>query len=337
MIGSQQTTPMPMVTLGRTGIVTSRLSVGTWGFGDASALAAKVPDENIAGILTTAFKAGVRFIDSAEVYDNEAKLGRLLQQIDTPPDLVIATKFGHGKGFSGAQFRRSVEDSLGNLGLEKIELMMVHDPRTADDMAIVMGPGGALEELRKMQDEGIVGSIGIATGTFTPLRMAVDSGEFDCIQFPRLFTLLNLTARSTRLLADAKAKNMGTLNPSPFGGSILATGTKPGALYAFRAALPEVMEAVGNMEARCAELGVTLPAAALAWSLTEPLVDITIVGVVNTQELSWDLDALRVTLSRDDLESIAAAGTIDPRLLGGPEFLRSFPDDRELPPMRRTI
>jgi D-threo-aldose 1-dehydrogenase len=335
MPGSQQNTPMPMVTLGRTGIVTSRLSIGTWGFGDASALEARVPDENIIGILTTAFEAGVRFIDSAEVYNNEAKLGRLLREIDTPDDLVIATKFGHGKGFSGAQVRRSVEESLRHLGLEKIELMMVHDPRTADDMAIVMGPGGALEELRKMQDEGIVGSTGIATGTFAPLRIAVDSGEWDCIQFPRLFTLLNQTARSTGLLADAKAKNMGTLNPSPFGGSILATGARPGALYSFREPLPEVMEAVGKMEARCAELGVAIPAAALAYSLTEPLVDITIVGVVSAQELSWDLDALRVTLSRDELESIVAAGPVDPRLLGGPKFLRAYPDDRE-PPPRRT-
>lgn len=321
--------PMPQVVLGRTGIETSRLSIGTWGFGDASAPQARVADEEtLVRILATALAAGVRFIDSAEVYANEAKLGRLLKEVGAPDDLVVATKFGHGKGFSGPQFRQSVEQSLKDLGLEKIELMMVHDPRTEEDMEIVMGKGGALEELRRMQDEGIVGSIGVATGTFGPLRAAVDSGEFDAIQFPRLFTLLNQTARTTRLLEDAKERNLATLNPAPFGGNILATGARPGALYCYRPALPEVFSAVEAMQRRCAELDVSLPAAALAYSLTEPLVDVTIVGVTTEEELEWDLGALDVGLGRDELESIAAAGPVDPFLLGGPSFLRAWPDDR---------
>lgn len=327
---------MPQVTLGRTGITTSRLSIGTWGFGDASAAAARVPDEEtLIGVLRAAFAAGIRFIDSAEVYDNEDKLARLLKEADAPDDTVIATKFGHGKGFTGARFRESVERSLTDLRLDRIPLMMVHDPRDDDDMAVVLGKGGALEELRKMQDEGIVGAIGVATGTYGPLRTAVDCGEFDAIQFPRLFTLLNQTARTTSLLSDAKAKGMATLNPSPFGGSILATGAKPDALYVFRPALPEVMDAVRKMEDRCRELGVKLPAAALAYSMTEPLIDITIVGVVSAQELRWDLEALTIGLGRDDLESIAAAGAIDPVLLGGPDFVRSWPADRVPDPLPR--
>ena len=180
-----------------------------------------------------------------------------------------------------------------------------------------------------MQDEGLVGSIGVATGTYGPLRKTVETNEFDCIQFPRLYTLLNQAAKTTGLLEAAKEKDIATLSPSPFGGSILATGARPGATYCFRPALPEVMEAVTKMEARCAELGVTLPAAAMAYSLTEPLVDITIVGVVNTQELAWDLEALSVDLTRDELDSIAAAGAIDSTLLGGPEFRLPWPADRQ--------
>jgi D-threo-aldose 1-dehydrogenase len=334
---STSTVPaMPTVTLGRTGIRTSRLSIGTWGFGNASAKAARVRDEEtFAAVLKSAFAAGVRFIDSAEVYDNEDKLGRLLKEANAPDDVVIATKFGHGKGFTGDLFRRSVERSLTQLDVERIPLMMVHDPRTDDDMAIVLGPGGALEGLRKMQDEGIVGAIGVATGTFGPLRAAVDCGEFDCIQFPRLFTLLNQTARLTGLLEDAKTRDMGTLNPSPFGGNILATGAVPGALYVFRPALPEVIDAVKRMETRCRELGVSLPTAAMAYSLTEHLIDITIVGVVNQQELAWDLEALSTNLSRRDLESIAEAGAIDSTLLGGPSFATSWPADRVPPPAAR--
>jgi D-threo-aldose 1-dehydrogenase len=332
MAGTSARAAMPKVTLGRTGIVTSRLSIGTWGFGEASPLEARVADDAaLVELLRSAFDAGVRFVDSAEAYGNEEKVARLMREGGWPSDVVISTKFGHGKGFKGWQFRKSAEESLTAFGLNRLDIMMVHDPRNADDMAEVLGPGGALSEMRKMQDEGILGSVGIATGTFGPLLAAVDSGEFDCIQFPRLFTLLNQSARSAGLLARAKEMGIGTLNPAPFGGNILATGARPGALYCYRPALDEVITAVRAMEVRCTELNVALPAAALAYSLTEPLVDITIVGVRSSQELEWDLAALEVSLGRDELESIADAGAIDPSLLGGPEFLRAWPADR-VPP-----
>ena len=80
----------------------------------------------------------------------------------------------------------------------------------------------------------------------------------------------------------------------------------------------------------------SLPAAALAYSLTEPLVDVTIVGVTNAQELEWDLAALDVTLSRAELESIAEAGAIDPALLGGPTFIRSWPGGPDSASRRRA-
>ena len=197
--------PMPEVLLGRTGITTSRLSIGTWGFGDAErACRRAVPSMSrpwIGDSSGAAFAAGIRFLDSAEAYEaNEKELGRLLKEVDAPSDVVVASKFGHGKGFTGDLFRRSVEESLAYLGLEKIELMMVHDPRNEDDMAVVMGKGGALEELRKMQDEGIVGSIGVATGTFGPLRTAVDSDEFDADPVPENCSpCWNRTAKTSKL------------------------------------------------------------------------------------------------------------------------------------------
>ena len=176
---------MPQVTLGRTGITTSRLSVGAWGFGEASVPEAKaVGDQAIVDILRASFAAGVTYIDSAEAYDNEKRLGVWLDEAGRPDDLVISTKSGHGRGFTGDLFRASVERSLSDLRIEWIPLMMVHDPRNDDDMDIVLGKGGALEALRRCQDEGLVGYVGIATGTYGPLRRAVESDEFDAIQFP---------------------------------------------------------------------------------------------------------------------------------------------------------
>jgi D-threo-aldose 1-dehydrogenase len=323
---------VPSVTLGRTGLVTSKLSLGTWGWGGTvGPPQVRLADEaTMLAVLRACFRAGVRFINTAEAYENEALLGRLIPQADPPPDLLIATTFGHGKGFSADQFRASAERSLRELRLERLPIMFVHDPRTADDMRVVMGPGGALDALRKMQSEGLVQYVGVATGTMTPLRIAVDSGEFDVIQFPRLHTLLNQAARDSGLLEAARARGIATLSASPFGGHILATGVMRAEqpLYTFAPALPEVVSAVRAMEARCAELGVPVAVAALAYSYAEPLVDVTVPGMVSVAEVEQNVSAFAAGLSVEQLESIASAGRIDPALIGGPEFLSSWPADR---------
>jgi D-threo-aldose 1-dehydrogenase len=326
------TTTVPRTTLGRTGLEVSKLSLGTWGFGNASAPEARIgDDDNLVAVLQTAFAAGINFFDSAEVYANEERLGRLLKQVDTPDDLVVATKFGHGKGFTADQFRASVEQSLADLDVEKIELMMIHDPRNEEDMQTVLGKGGALEALRKLQDEGLVGYTGVATGTITPLKLSVECGEFDVIQFPRLYTLINRSAETSGLLDEARAQDMGILAAAPFAGNVLATGVrgveKP--LYGYWPALPEVVEAVARMQARADELGLTMAQAALQYAVTNPKVDSAVIGVTKPEELQQNVDALGVPVSRADLESIAEAGTIDEYYIGGPEFVWPFPEDRK--------
>ncbi len=329
MTSEQKTSGHKRTILGRTGIETSTLSIGAWGFGPTGAPETRIADDDaLAQLLTEAFDAGVTMIDSADAYQCEERLGRVLASIETPADLTISTKFGHGKGFSADAFRRSAERSLELLGLETLPVMFVHDPRNDEHMREVLGPNGALEGLRRLQDEGLVQSIGIATGTFGPLETAVASDEFDCIQFPRLYTLLNSAAKTRGLLERAREQNLGTLNPAPFAGNILATGSIDGALYCYQPALPEVLDGVRAMERRCAELGVDLPAAALAYSLTEPLIDVTVVGVRNGTELAQDLEAFDLLVTREEIESIAVAGAVDPYILGGPGYETPWPQDR---------
>jgi D-threo-aldose 1-dehydrogenase len=324
---------VPSVTLGRTGLATSKLSLGTYGWGGAGPPQVRVEgDARILSLLQAAFAAGIRFLNTAEAYENEAILGRLLPEAGAPADLLIATTFGHGKGFSADQFRASAERSLRELRLERLPLMFVHDPRTEDDMRVVMGRGGALEGLRSLQSEGLVQFIGVATGTLTPLRIAVASDEFDVIQFPRLYTLLNQTARTSGLLDAARAKNIGTLSASPFGGHVLATGAVDGALYTFAPALPEVLEAVRRIDRRCAELSVSIVEAALAFNYTEPLVDVTVAGMVTPSEIEHNALAFESKLNRAQLESIAESGRLDLTLIGGPDFVSAWPADRRPAP-----
>ncbi len=322
---------VPRVTIGDTGITTSQLSLGTWGIGKAAAAATIGDDETIIAVLEAAFDAGITYLDSADMYENEDRLGRLLRQVrNRPDDLLIATKYGHGKPFTAEGVRAAVEQSLAALDLDTIPLMMLHDPRNDDDMDVILGTGGAHEGLRTMQDEGLVGAIGVATGTMAPLERAVDSGEFGVIQFPRLYTLINRAAKTSGLLDRARAKGMGTQLAAPFTGNVLATGVrgvdKP--LYAYWPAQPEVIDAVGRMQDRTDDLGVTIAQAAVAYVASEPLIDVAVIGVRSPAEVEQNVASLHTGLSRDDLESIAAAGTVDERLLGGPDFVWPFPLDR---------
>jgi D-threo-aldose 1-dehydrogenase len=317
---------VPAADLGRTGLTTSALGVGTWGFGPNGVPETQVKDDDaLVELLASAFAAGVRYLDTAESYLSEERIGRLLPLANPPARLLIASKCGRSgpirEGFTAGHFRRSAEMTLHDLRIEKLPLMLVHDPRTEEDMAEVMGPGGALEGLRLLQSEGLVGHIGIATGTMPPLWTAVRSGEFDVIQTPRLYTLLNTAVADNGLLAAAREQNMGVIIPAPFGGGILATGAVPGAKYLAKPAIPEVVDAVKRMEARCAELGVTLPAAALSYVLTEQMVDVTVVGMASKDEFLANLAACSTGLTRAELESIREAGRIDIALIGGPDFL----------------
>lgn len=321
---------VPSVTLGRTGLVTSKLSLGTYGWGGVGPPQVRLEgDDNMLAVLRAAFRAGIRFINTAEAYQNEHILARLIPGAEPPDDLLIATTFGHGKGFSAGQFRASAERSLRELRLEKLPLMFVHDPRSEDHMREIMGPGGALEGLRKLQSEGLVQYTGVATGTLTPLRIAVESNEFDVIQFPRLYTLLNQAAKTTGLLDAARARGIATLSASPFGGHILATGVNvEQPLYTFAPALPEVTRAVGRMEQRASEFGVPLAIAALAFNYTEPLIDVTVPGMITPREVEQNVAAFDAQLTRGQLESITDAGRLDLTLIGGPEFQMSWPEGK---------
>jgi D-threo-aldose 1-dehydrogenase len=327
------TTAVPRAVLGRSGISAGRLALGAWGLGNPGAApAAQVnDDETIVQLLRTAFAAGMNLLDSSEVYGNEVHLGELLKRVDNvPDDLIVSTKFGHGKGFTGDQVRKSVDASLAAFGIEQIPLFMLHDPRTAEDMSFIASAQGALPALRDLQYQGLVGSIGVATGTLGPLLAAVDSDEYDVVQFPRLFTLINHAAKTSGLLERAKERNIGTILTSPFTGNILGTGVKgvTDPVYSFWPAQPEVIEAVGRMQDRADEAGVPLPEAAVAYALAEELIDVVVIGVTSVAELEQDIAAATGTYDPGVLAGIADAGAIDPHFLGGPEFIWPFPNDR---------
>jgi D-threo-aldose 1-dehydrogenase len=139
-----------------------------------------------------------------------------------------------------------------------------------------MAPGGAVEALVAMKEQGLATAIGISGGPVGMLQRFVETDLFDALVTHNRFTLLD---RSADALLDASAaRNVGVTNAAPYGAGILTGDPRLADRYGYRPIHPEVRAAYDRMRALCDEAGVEIAAAALQFSMREPRVHATIVG-----------------------------------------------------------
>ncbi|MEW1834786.1 aldo/keto reductase [Microbacterium sp. NPDC079995] len=208
--------------------------------------------------------------------------------------------------FDGERVKRSLDESLSRLGLDSLPLYQLHDPYGLT-VAEAMGPGGAVPALIDLRDQGVIGAIGIASGTLAQVREYVDTGAFDVVLSHNRYTLVTRTAEP--LFEAAHALGMTVLNAAPFGGGTLANGDGSFGYRPMPADFAAHVERVRDL----ADLhGVDLAAAALHFSLRSPLVDATVVGITSTARL----DALGPLIDADVpdafFEAVESLGTPPP-------------------------
>ena len=297
---------IPRVTLGRSGIVSTKIGLGTANW------IGRTSDEVFLGLIREALRLGVRHFDTAPSYD-QPRFARLFAEAAPPKDVVVVTKVGRLRkpddsgvyiDFSSDLLRQTVELNLRTLNLERLPILLLHDCRP-EHMPSILQPGGTLDTLRQLQAEGVVGAIGVAAGNGDAVAMAAETGEFDIIQSYHHYTLLNHEA-TRRIFPACISHNLAMINLSPFAGNILATGAVAGARYSYRDPSPEVTAEVKRMAAICDQLGVSLPIAALTYSYACPEIDVSVIGPVTIAELHEDVAALELRLSNDELEIIAS-------------------------------
>lgn len=285
---------LPRRPLGSTGLLVTPLCLGcaslgsmpeTFGYG--------VAEEQALTTLRLAFRGPINFLDSAASYgdgESERRLGLVLQEFGgVPPGYVLSTKADRDLGtgdFSGDQVRRSVERSLRLLGLDRLQILFLHDPEHTT-FEQVMAPGGPLEVLRRFQDEGVLEHLGVAGGPIDLMIRYVETGAFEAVITHNRYTLLNRSAEP--LLEVARRRGVPLLNAAPYGGGMLARGPDASARYAYRDAPPQVVERARGAAVVCRRRGVPLAAAALQFSLWEPRIISTIVGLSSPERLSETL------------------------------------------------
>lgn len=297
-------------TLGRTGIDVSIVGLGTAFLGmtrmdqraeSYESLTASIDEEMGIATVHAALETGCTLIDTAALYGggrSEEMIGRALA---ARPDLarhcIVTTKVGRtveGRDYSYDAIMRSIETSQQRLGIERFEVVYIHD---AMDIPVeqVMGKTGALGALRKLQDQGIVRYVGTAADDPKTNTPYIETGEFDAAVVPRAWSLINLLA-ADRILPAAEKHNVGLVIATPIERGLLATGPIPGAHYFDRNYSAEVQAHVGRIKALCDRFDVPLLAVALQWCVRHPQVATTIPGARFPEEATANANAAQVAI-----------------------------------------
>ena len=167
-------------------------------------------------------------------------------------------------------------ESLERLGLDTLPLVYLHDPEKISFEEGV-APGGPLEALIALRDEGVIDHLGVAGGPIDLELQYLATEAFDAVISHNRFTLVDQSAEP--LLDDAQQRGVAFVNAAPFGGGMLVKGPDAVPTYCYAPVADEVLERVRRMESLCAGFGVPLAAAAVQFSLRDPRVTSTIVGM----------------------------------------------------------
>jgi D-threo-aldose 1-dehydrogenase len=289
------TDPSSRLPLGRTGLSVSPICVGCAPLGDMpETFEYSVSKQRAFDTLHTVFESPLNFLDTAASYgdgESERRIGEVIGEIGGLPEgCVLATKADRDLqtgDFSGEQMRRSVERSLRLLGLDRLQLVYLHDPEH-ETFEYMMAPGGPVEVLLDLKDEGGIEHLGIAGGPIDLMIRYVETDLFEAVITHNRYTLVNRTAGS--LLDVAAKRGVAALNAAPYGSGILAKGPDAYARYEYKQAPQEMVEQVRAMERACRESGVPLAAAALQFSLRDPRVLSTIVGISRPERVGQTLE-----------------------------------------------
>jgi D-threo-aldose 1-dehydrogenase len=327
--------PRAVARLGGSDVVVTRLGLGTAPLGN---LFQPVPDRQAAATVARALELGVLFYDTAPLYGYglaERRLGAALAGV--PRDsYALATKVGrllvHGADpdpsqfhdgrpfyrqtpdvapvldFSAAGARRSLEESLSRLGLERVDVLHIHDPDDHPDQAL----GGAYRALDELRAAGVVGAIGAGMNQAPMLARFAREARFDCFLLAGRYTLLDQSALD-ELLPLCAEKGISIVAGGVYNSGLLAD-PRPGATYDYVPAPAALVERARAIGAMCARHGVPLKAAAIQFPLGHPAVAVVLAGCRSAAELEENVAMFELPVPEALWTDLRAAGLLAERV-----------------------
>jgi D-threo-aldose 1-dehydrogenase len=288
--------PAARVKVGKTTLSVPAICFGTSGLGDMPGTYGYSVDEARArATLDVILDSAIGFLDTSRNYGlgkSEERIGAAIRaRGGVPKGFVISSKLDRNMDtnkFDGARARQSLEESLKTLGVDHIPLLHLHDPEYASDLTDITKPGGAMAELMKMKEEGLVTAVGLAAGKVDIMMPLLRDYDFDALISHNRFTLLNRNAEEMFNLAHAKG--IAILNAAPYASGILAKGAAKAPLYSYMPASDDIKSRANAIEALCSQHGVPVGAAALQFSMHDPRVASTVCGVTSPERIQQTMD-----------------------------------------------
>jgi len=308
------------VRLGKSGLEVTPICFGTSSLGDMpDTYGYGVDEERARATVRAIFEGPVNFIDTSRNYGmgrSEARVGQVIKERGGLPEgFVVSTKLDRDfatNRLDAARARRSLEESLEALHLDRVQLLHLHDPEHAADLSEITGKGGAVAELFKMKEEGLCDAVGLAAGRVDIMMPILEDWDFDALITHNRMTLVNRNAEA--MIQLAQERGIAVLNAAPYAGGVFAKGTAEHPRYVYQEASDAMLAPVREVEAICARHGVPTGPVALQFSLREPRITSTIIGVSKPERVRQTLEWAAFEVPQavwDELASLSFA-TDDP-------------------------
>ena len=327
--------------IGNGGLTFTELSCGTAPLGN---LYYAISDDEAHATLEAAWDAGMRYFDTAPQYglgNAERRLGRFLRAKERS-SYVLSTKVGRLLALSSPEERlgigkwfdvpsrkevydysydgvmRSVEFSLERTGLDRFDILFVHDldvfthgSEAKRDHYIDVFMQGGYKACVEMREQGVVKAIGAGINEWQAAKMLAERGDMDIFLLAGRYTLLEQEPLDT-FLPMCVERGIGIVLGGVFNSGILATGPVEGAWYNYNPAPPEILERVRRLQVICQRHGVRLIDAALQFPLAHPAVVSILVGAKHPNEARAPLDLLAARIPPVLWDDLKAEGLMRP-------------------------
>ena len=310
-----------------------RLTSLGYGAAQAGNLYRATTDEEVRAALDTAWELGVRYVDTAPHYGlglSERRVGAALRE--RPRDeYVVSTKVGrllvpspgtaHERDpgmfdvpaatrrvwdFSRDGVLRSLEASLERTGLDRVDVVYVHDPDEHWEAA----SREAVPALVELRDQGVVGAVGAGMNQSAMLARFVRECDVDVVMCAGRFTLLEQPGLAD-LLPAAVERGVAVVVAGVYNSGLLARDVPPDdATYDYVQAPPELLDRTRRIAVVCADHGVTLPQAALAYVRTHPAVASTVVGLRTPEQVRQAYERHAAVVPDELWDALVRAGLL---------------------------
>lgn len=309
-----------------------RIGLGAAQFGNLRRI---VSDEEADAGLEAAWDAGIRYFDTAPHYGlglSERRLGAFLRQ-HPREDYVVSTKVGRllvpNSDYSGGRdldsgfdvpndlvrefdpsldgIRRSLEESLERMGIDRIDILYLHDPEAYD---LDRGLREGLPALARLREEGLVAQIGIGVNDAAVATRAVREGDLDLVMIAGRWTLLNQSA-ADELLPVCAERSVKIVAAGAYNSGLLSRPRPPAdAHYDYAVAPPELLARARRIADVCESFGVDLPTAAVQFPALAPEVATVVVGASHPDAVRQNVERMSASVPAELWAALREEGLI---------------------------